>query len=167
MSLPAASRLNVDNSALLVQIVRDWLQRTAPRTQEPELKRGYWRFTKLELMHQLRSNGPRTTASSSRPLINSLVQELDPDAVTRQGQSGQSVVLEPKDAVSSISCSRLLTVFAPCPSTEQDLCYPYIGVRESPVSISVQSCSCRRTGPRNRNVRVRRPALEKCGASWS
>lgn len=78
------------------KIIRNWLQRTAPAPGEPEPRRGYWRYTKLELVHQLRSNAPR---AGGRPFINSLVKELDPDAVTRSSRSGTPGVLEPKDAV--------------------------------------------------------------------
>ncbi|KAF8324711.1 nuclear pore protein 84/107 [Cantharellus anzutake] len=76
-------------------IARNWLQRNAPPPVPPERRKSYWRFTKLELMHQLRSKG----APSHRQPIRGLVKELDPDAVTRSAIHGaEPSVLEPKDA---------------------------------------------------------------------
>ncbi|KAF9506540.1 hypothetical protein BS47DRAFT_1321765 [Hydnum rufescens UP504] len=83
-------------------IIRNWLQKTAPTPHAPENRRGYWLFTKLELVHQLRSKLPKTTSTTSnrRNFVNNLVEELDPDVVSRTLTQDPSHprVLDPKDA---------------------------------------------------------------------
>ncbi len=77
-------------------MVRNWLQRNAPPPVSPERRKGYWRFTKLEAIHQLRSKG----APSHRQPIRGLAKELDPDAISRSTHdSTVPHVLDPKDAV--------------------------------------------------------------------
>ncbi|KAF8321303.1 hypothetical protein DL93DRAFT_2130809 [Clavulina sp. PMI_390] len=91
-------------------IVRDWLQRTAPTQLETDTRKGYLRFTKIELLHQLRSSGgPSRTIA--RPTVNSLTRELDPDATTRAAASGNLAVLDPKDAEYEKSVSQSIFHF--------------------------------------------------------
>ena len=53
-------------------VVREWLHKTAPPPQHPEVTTGYWKFTKHNVMQGLRTTaGPR----------DGLVKELDPDAI--------------------------------------------------------------------------------------
>ncbi|KDQ10751.1 hypothetical protein BOTBODRAFT_115291 [Botryobasidium botryosum FD-172 SS1] len=68
-----------------LSIVRAWLHDTAPEPVVPEDRPYYWRFTKLELVHQLRGGQARAGKK--------LVTELDPDAASRTG-----AVLDAQDA---------------------------------------------------------------------
>ncbi|KII84942.1 hypothetical protein PLICRDRAFT_146529 [Plicaturopsis crispa FD-325 SS-3] len=55
-------------------VVREWLHDTAPPPTRPEASTGYWKFTKHNVMHALRTGGGHRVG---------LVKEMDPDAVNR------------------------------------------------------------------------------------
>lgn len=70
-------------------IVREWLQDSAPTPILPEPSNGYWKFTKLRLTQSQRTGNKRD--------VETLVQEMDPDAVNRDDMR----VLAADDAVSN------------------------------------------------------------------
>ena len=72
-----------------LRVVRDWLQGSAPRPQGVEQRKGYWGFTRLQLV-----NAKRT----GRNAVAKLVKEMDMDATNRGSTPG---VLDADDAVSS------------------------------------------------------------------
>lgn len=95
--------------------MRNWLQRTAPAPNRPDPRRGYWRHTKLELVHQLRSTSTRTRGVTGvKPSVNNIVKEMDPDVVARSTRVGVPTVLEPKDAVRDLVGSHLCSLWRRC-----------------------------------------------------
>lgn len=69
-------------------VVREWLHDDAPPPRLPEATTGYWNFTKHRLLQGLRTGNKKE--------IETLVSELDPDAVNRD----DGKVLAGDDAVS-------------------------------------------------------------------
>ena len=74
-------------------IVREWLHDCAPAPIVPEAANGYWKFTKHRLTQAQRTG--------NRKDVETLVQELDPDAVNRDDVR----VLAADDAVSVVMFS--------------------------------------------------------------
>lgn len=64
-------------------VVREWLHDTAPQPPSIDATTGYWKFTKHQIMQNLRLNKP-----------NSL-DGMDPDAINRD----ENGALAPDDAV--------------------------------------------------------------------
>ena len=71
-------------------VVREWLHDDAPPPRLPEATNGYWTFTKHRLLQGLRTGNKKE--------IETLVSELDPDAVNRD----DGKVLAGDDAVSQL-----------------------------------------------------------------
>ena len=68
-------------------IVREWLHDSAPEPHLPEATIGYWNFTKHRVVHGRRMGNKKD--------LDTLVAELDPDAVNRD----DGRVLSADDAV--------------------------------------------------------------------
>ena len=73
------------SSRLLTElvVVREWLHDTAPEPPALDATTGYWKFTKNQVMQNLRLNRPNSLSG------------MDPDAVSR----GDGTMLAPDDVV--------------------------------------------------------------------
>lgn len=81
-------------------IVREWLHDTAPPPPVPDAATGYWKFTKYQLMHALRTG--------NRMQSDGLAREMDPDAPNRDDTRG----LAADDAVRIVLTSESLATDA-------------------------------------------------------
>ncbi|TFY81397.1 hypothetical protein EWM64_g2615 [Hericium alpestre] len=74
----AQAVMNASRTLTELVVVREWLHETAPQPPHPEATTGYWKFTKHRVLQALRTGGHGA---------DGLVQEMDPDAPTREGRS--------------------------------------------------------------------------------
>lgn len=77
-------------------VIREWLQDTAPIPTPAEATTGYWKFTKYDLVQNLRVGKGKEKDGT--------VVEMDPDAVHRGDGHGQNLAAD--DAVSPLLCCR-------------------------------------------------------------
>lgn len=72
-----------------LNIIREWLQDSAPSPPYSEAATGYWKFTKHRVLQDLRTG--------SAGAIGGVVTEMDPDAPVREDADGKTLAAD--DAV--------------------------------------------------------------------
>lgn len=73
-----------------LNIIREWLQQSAPSPPYSEAATGYWKFTKHRVLQDLRTGSAGAAAGS-------VVTEMDPDAPVREDTDGKTLAAD--DAV--------------------------------------------------------------------
>lgn len=80
-----------------LNIIREWLQDSAPPPPYSEAATGYWKFTKHRVLQDLRTGSTGAAGSQRGSTAGGVVTEMDPDAPVREEGEGKTLAAD--DAV--------------------------------------------------------------------